>query len=380
MTVTSWVFWTTLFVCYVAYFLKYYELTWREEEFEGVTINVREPRDGGWGAKPEQFPFKFRKNLFWNFFFLHLSALLPGFEAMISSLTTHLDGPGVAGLIAQEMNHACMQTLLNLSVEKGCGIPILSWQRKYNRFFHLLPHWLLRGILGALEAAFLMTDSPLVKEYFTTNLPEPRALWFMHLAEEAEHVWSSVPDLSEPLNVFQRIASFLSLLLLVVVILIFTIVQTFIYKFKDLFMYGKIYQFPIFLLQVVPVAVNMALGMTCIFVMKMWLSDATYDRHCAHAYKSYKPYEHLFRITHRQKPGHDTELARRKSFASPAGDGRRISVLLYSQQKRMSVHQGTLNIAQLAENAKPNFEEDKKILALRTVAYEKAKRDLITMG
>ena len=43
MTVTSWVFWTTLFVCYVAFFLKYYELTWREEEFEGVTMFGFEP-------------------------------------------------------------------------------------------------------------------------------------------------------------------------------------------------------------------------------------------------------------------------------------------------------------------------------------------------
>lgn len=369
-------FYTAILCCYVAYVLHFYEFSWRKEEFKGLTINVREPREGGWGAKPEQFPFAWRNNIFWNFFFMHFSAVVVGFECMLSKLTTHLDAPGVAGMLSQEMNHACMQTLMNMSFEKATGIPALTWQRNYSRFFQLFPDWVSKGFVACVEAGFLMMDSPIVRNFFFENLPEPVSLWCMHLVEEGEHSWSSVHDLQGQLSLPLRILSFIWYALVLFGVLVLSQIHAFYYGWKMIFLQGHIVKLPIFLAQVLVLILNLVIGVVATFILSMEMSDEAYERHHAFTFMKYQPYQHFFRITHRQKP--DNELARRKSFANPTGDGSRVSVYLYSQQKRMSFHQGHMQAPK--DETKPAFEEDKKVLAMRTIAYEKAKSDLIKMG
>jgi len=368
----------TFAVLYVSYIIKLFGFSWRKEPFEGIAINVREPRNG-W--IPQDFKFEAGPNVFFALFSSHISAWLAGVEANMGLCVTHHEGAGVMGMITQEMNHAMLQSVVNVACEKSeWKYPALAWQRFYTtKVIRRMPSWLLRGCAACAEALFISISSPGGREAILDLLPEPKSLIIMHLMEEAEHTWSSIPELADDLNIFQRLAGFCFFWVhWLGFVLPVCMCEAFWYFRKEIFLQGRILDiFPMLKVNGVWV-INVFICVTCQVIFRMDPSDEAYYEHMEWCKSVYAPYEHLFRISHRQKPDAGAELARRKSFAVNGDPTKRMSVYLYAKQKRMSIHQP--EAMKLAEDETPSFNEEPRVLALRTVAYEVAKLNLQNIG
>eukprot|EP00658_Telonema_sp_P-2_P028625 TRINITY_DN218_c0_g1_i8.p1 TRINITY_DN218_c0_g1~~TRINITY_DN218_c0_g1_i8.p1 ORF type:complete len:434 (+),score=114.14 TRINITY_DN218_c0_g1_i8:356-1657(+) len=178
----------------------------RREEFEGMEIQVREPKVTFGGMHYNFDKDDLGDSVFCQIFFMQLSALLVPFETSVHMCMGH-DGERASeedehartceGMMKQETNHGQCQLLYSRGAEDKVGYPS-GWRQLWKTvILTVFPLPLRQAFVAWLEAGFIAMTSLIatMPSLYDRLFAEPKWVFAWHLTEESEHCWDSVPDM-----------------------------------------------------------------------------------------------------------------------------------------------------------------------------------------
>ena len=344
------------------------------KQFEGITINVREPHKKFVNMNYEFNPNDLGYCVWLQLFFCQFSSLLVPFELGIhsamgndiqriiehtsaSSNQDTTDGnndtnkqvvvTNCEGMIAQELNHGKCQLLYSRSAERTINYPC-GYRRFWKVFMNSIPLGLSQAFVCYFESSFIVLNG-FISEYpyvFQHMFPSNTIwMWSWHFLEETEHCWDSVQDMMEKCDVLSRFIIWsLGWFLLSLQMWPLALIEGIVYGYKAiLFPPADKSRLQIILWTVgmwfVWVPNFLFVCQACSFlhiICGMRPSDEAYFTTRDNMYNNiYKPHEKLFKITHIQSP-YQHLMKRRSTRISTSSSRMRMSSIRMSLTKRTS--------------------------------------------
>jgi len=291
-----------------------FEVWWYKGNYSGNVINVREPHVGFGKMNYDIDPAEVGTNPFGAAFFWHLSSVLipiegAGHEFVIDNdlqrTTVNGEDTYCLGMMKQEMTHGTAQLFYSRGVEKSLGYPEGYRYIWKSLLINLLPINLrLAFVLWNGTASFIIQmvcyQLPIT---FEQLVGEPAWVYTWHILEEAEHDWGAVYELKRRIPWIHVFIIWALMVPANLLLWVQSILQGLWFGLPTFMKHpSRILTAPVFHMTLFFQILIFAVAYTFLDLVLGMRPDKAFAHVVEGMAKQFKPYEHLFKITHTQLP------------------------------------------------------------------------------